>query len=534
MTSLSALQSALTPSSLASTAGRNAGSAAASRTTQTQVPAAPQQSTVVTLGANNVSQVADPTYSIPSIGAAAGTVWQVRSNDAVSSLMAGNFFSRSVVNRFSGIGSALLGMLRDGAQGFTQSVALDSSAATALAAVGTQKAAYPQADEKLVVKTKSGVEVEISLSTQDDKLQVQMQSSGELSDAERVALGKLAEGFQDAIDGIGTKPPQLKLAGLTNFDATVLSSVEFHASVTLDSKGPQTLSFNADSVSRSVKLDGPLGTLDVSVDMRDFSIWGNSKQRDAAVNNYLKQFDQAAKRGNADKELMGLFKDAFTQMNSDYVKPEGQQARISLADVDHAMLSGMADFKASVKQVPQSPNPKLLSELDTFAYEASQKTDIAPTNQANRSVSQQQRSRLTASYHMSLVPDVPLVLTADNKSQNYYYKEIDDAADSTVGFSYTKGVLSEAFAIQSAQQSTRTRKYELGTLTDDATSPFNASLKRDILATLKPFLEDLGDKSASEMFDWQQKLEEVHGQILLQSDPAKLNDNSWSLSGTKE
>lgn len=522
MTSMSALPSTVSRSGVSSTTSSYVGSSrASSDSAQAQSASTSQSSTIVTLGTNNQNLAIDPTYSVSA------PIWKVRSNDAVSTLMGGNFFSSSLSNRLQGLGSALLGMLKDGTDSFTQSVSLASSEAGAVAAAGTQQTSYPAAEIKLQIRTQSGVDVEIVLGSENDRLQVQMQSSGDLSEAERTALGDMAAGFQNAIDGLAAKPPVLNLSGLTKFDTKVLSSVDFQSSVTLDKDGPQKLAFHADSTTRSVNVDGPLGSMNVSVDMRDSSIWGNAKQRAAAIDSYLKQFDKAASRGNADKSLVGMFKDAFSQMNSDYVAPT-QQPKISLADVDHAMLTGLADFKASVKEVTTSPNPKNLSEVDSFAYDASQTTQVGGINQFNRSISQQQQSNLKASYHMSLVPDVPLILTSDNKSQNYYYKQIDDTAQSKVGISYTKGVLSEAYSEQSAKQSTRTSKYELGVLTDDSTTPFNASQKRDILESLKPLLDDLKNEKPSALYNWQQKLLEVHGQILLKSDPADLKDKEWN------
>lgn len=516
MTAISALQSTATRSNVPSAPNVGVPGAVSS-------PSQPvQQSTIVTLGTNNQALAIDPTYSVSA------PIWKVRSNDAVSTLMAGNFFSSSLGNRLQGLGSALLAMVKNGADGFTQSVALAPRESSEVDSADTQNSSYPAAEIKLQIRTQSGVDVAIVLGSENDRLQVQMQSSGELSDAERTALGDLAAGFQDAIDGLAAKPPVLNLSGLTKFDVKVLSSVDMQSSVTLDNDGPQKLAFHADSTSRSVNMDGPVGTMSVSVDMRDSSIWGNAKQKAAAIDSYLKQFDKAASRGNADKSLLGMFKDAFTQMNTDYVAAT-QQPKISLADIDHAMLSGLADFKASVKQVTTSPNPKNLSEVDSFAYDASQTTQVGGINQFNRSISQQQQSNLKASYHMSLIPDVPLILTSDKQSQNYYYKQIDDTATSKVGISYTKGVLSEAYIEQSAKQSTRTSKYELGVLTEDATTPFNASQKQDILDSLKPLLDDLKKEVPGALYNWQQKLLEVHGQVLLQSDPADLETKSWSI-----
>ena len=412
MTAISALQSTASRSNVPSAPNIGVPGAVSSPSQSVQ------QSTIVTLGVNNQALAIDPTYSVSA------PIWKVRSNDAVSTLMAGNFFSSSLGSRLQGLGSALLAMVKNGADGFTQSVALAPRESSEVDSADTQNSSYPAAEIKLQIRTQSGVDVAIVLGSENDRLQVQMQSSGELSDAERTALGDLAAGFQDAIDGLAAKPPVLNLSGLTKFDAKVLSSVDMQSSVTLDNDGPQKLAFHADSTSRSVNMDGPVGTMSVSVDMRDSSIWGNAKQKAAAIDSYLKQFDKAASRGNADKSLLGMFKDAFTQMNTDYVAAT-QQPKISLADIDHAMLTGLADFKASVKQVTTSPNPKNLSEVDSFAYDASQTTQVGGINQFNRSISQQQQSNLKASYHMSLIPDVPLILTSDKQSQNYYYKQID-------------------------------------------------------------------------------------------------------------
>lgn len=513
---------------------QNTGSSTALPDTTKEQSSTASQSAIVTVGTDNTTRAQEQTYSRPRISSAASLpIWKKNANDAISSQMAGNFFSRSLTNRFKGLGSALLDMLKNGTSSFSQSVTRSSAGSAAISSSSQQTPPFPLADEKLVVKTKSGVEVTISLSNQDDHLEVAMDSSGELSDAERAALGNLSAAFQDAIDGLSAKPPRLDLAGLTQYDPTVLSSVDFHSRITLDDQASQTLDFHADATTRTLNLDGPTGMLNVNVDMHDPSIWGSSKQRADAIDSYLKQFDQAASRGNADKSLMAMFKDAFTQMNSSYAaaSPQQQQLQlhpaITLADADHAMLTGLADFNASIGQVPKSPNPMHLSELDTFSYQVSQSTTVKGTNQLNRSISQQQQSHLSASYHLSLIPDVRLELTTENKSQNYYYKQIEDTANSSTEIAYTKGKLTNASSTQSASQSTHVLKYEMGKVTKDTTTPFNASLTRDILATLKPFLDDSRLQTPDDIYRWEQTLSNVHDQSLLRSNPADLHASDW-------
>lgn len=439
--------------------------------------------------------------------------------------MKGNFQTHSLANRFKDLGSALLGMVKGGAGNFSQSI---SQAPDANAVASGQTSSYPWADEQLVVKTKSGVQVKISLKSQDDNLSVQIKSSGELSEAERTALGNLSEAFQKALDGVNAVPPHLDLDGLMQFDPDVLASVDLHSDITLDQNAPQVLSFHADSAGRTLSLDDPTGKLDLDIDMRNPAIWGSDQQRSAAIDSYLKEFDAAASRGRGDKSLASLFKDAFSQLNGNYPAPALQPLTnfMPLTASDHAMLTGLADFDVSITQTPDSPNPKHLDELDTFSYQTSQSTRITDSGQLNRSISQQQQSRLTSSYHTSLIPGLSLELTTDNKSQNYYYTQIDDKADRTTGIEYKKGRLSKAVTNQSASQSTHISRFEMGVMTADTTTPSNAAQTQDILAILKPFLENRRNRLPEDQYRWQQTLAKVHDRIFLKADPSELHGSA--------
>jgi hypothetical protein len=522
MTIVSSLNSA---SRLSNAPPQNVGlRSVASGKVTAQTPVLPQQSTIVTVGAENPASAAQ-TYSSSGMSAntALAPIWETQSNDDVSSLMAGNFQSQLLASRFKGLGSALLDMFKTGSGSrFSQSVMqLPPDQSSSI----TQTGSTPLADEKLVIKTKSGVEVDISLESQDGGLAVKMKSSGELSDDERAALAKLSGAFQDAIDGLSANQPRLDLGGLMQFDSTVLSSVDLHSDITPPGQATQSMAFHADSTARTLSFDGPVGTVKVNVDMHDSSSWGSQKQQADAIDSYLKQFDQASSRGKGEESLTAMFKDAFTQMNSNYGAPSLRPAA-SLAESDHAMLTGLADFKASVTQRPQASNPMRLSELDTFSYDVSQSTNVKGGSQLDRSISQQQQSHLKASYHMSFVPDVPLELSTLKSSQNYYYKQIDDAADSATDIGYNKGLLVRASLSQSASQSTELSKYEMGELVNHTKTPFNASLTRDILATLKPFLRSDKPMSPVDAYRWQETLSDVHKQILLQDDPATLRAQS--------
>lgn len=114
----------------------------------------------------------------------------------------------------------------------------------------------------LGITTRSGVEVKLSLDSQDDGLAVRMSTSGELSEAEAGALGGLAQAFQEAIDGMAQGQPKISLSGLMQFDQNVLASVNLHAEVKVrtEPQSTQTLDFQADSAQRKVSFKGVAGS----------------------------------------------------------------------------------------------------------------------------------------------------------------------------------------------------------------------------------------------------------------------------------
>ncbi|MFM0001684.1 hypothetical protein PQR57_11705 [Paraburkholderia dipogonis] len=96
---------------------------------------------------------------------------------------------------------------------------------------------------------------------------------------------------------------------------------------------------------------------------------------------------------------MSMFKDAFTQLNSDYGTSSQQLPGTAyapwLAQSDHAMLTGLADFTGSMTDNPVSSNPMLVNQTDTFSYQVLQSTRTEG-NLLDGKISQTQRSHLQA------------------------------------------------------------------------------------------------------------------------------------------
>ncbi|HEY0295267.1 MAG TPA: hypothetical protein VGC69_08055 [Bordetella sp.] len=484
----------------------------------------PSSSTTVTLSQAN------PAPALVYLPPPAQPVWETQSADAATKLMAQNFSASTLAGRLQGLGQTLLEQLGGGGGDFSQSVYLPTGNAVPSSALKsvTQSILHTSADNQisLDVTTRSGATVQITLDSQGNGLAAAVTvTGGTLTDADRSALLKLAGGFQDAIDGLTADPPALNLDGLVQFDPTVLASVDLHASVDVSGQGAQTVDFHADDQQRSVKASGPLGTVQVNVDMSNPTLLGSADQQARALGNYLQQFDAARSRGDGNAELMSMFSDAFKALNSHYAVNPAQPAAsqsITLGDTDRSMLTGLADFSASITQANQSLNPMKPGEVDGFAYQVSQHTAIQAGGRLNYTVNQTQQSQLHASFHRTLQPGDTLSLTGDKQSQNYYYYQIDDSAQSQATIAYAKGKLVQATLNQSASESTRVQKYVMGDLEADTTTPYQQAWSQNLLDLLDSSQQS--SPGMSSQANRQALLSRINDLVALPSSPGQLAD----------
>ena len=487
-------------------------------------------SSVVSLG-NEVSDTLANTYSrhgqIP--GQETVRAWESDSQNELSKTLDVNFNSLSTAKRFNGIGTGLIAQfVKGGGAGFSQSVLYASAerAQNAGEIKVDQNLLYSKADNQvsLSIQTASGKTVTFSLSSQSGGLGVQATvDGGMLSDAELEAVGKLGSAFQASVDGLTATPPTLDLSQLTQFDSRLLASVDLGVKLkTLDGQG-LNLAFHADSQSRTVRLSGALGELDLAVDLKNSAILGDVKQQAKALKSYLAQFERAQERGNAKPELMAMFKDAFSAMNSSYPQGTSLPQALTRNPTDQNMLTGLADFKASLKQASESTNPMRPSEVDGFAYELSQTTRVGGTSTLDRSISQVQQSSLSASFHKGLRGEKAPALDGRAESQNYLYVQVEDKASSSATLAYKDGMLADASVSQLASQNTRTQKYVMGKQVDETFVPEQASVKRDYLVLLEDAAKEREkSENALETSSLKEALANLQASVILQEDPSAL------------
>jgi hypothetical protein len=177
-----------------------------------------------------------------------------------------------------------------------------------------------------------------------------------------------------------------------------------------------------------------------------------------------------------------------------------------------AMLTGLADFSASITDALASPNPMRPGEVDAFSYQVSQTTQLEGSRFEGK-ISQSQQSHLVGNYHRALTGGTKPALTSLRSSQNYDYVRIDDSGESAVQLAMERGALAHASLRQTSDQSTRHSKYERGVLTSDLATPEETSRSTELLSLLEPLI-DKGD-AARNSAEWQQALSRVHRMILL-------------------
>jgi hypothetical protein len=464
----------------------------------------------------------------------------------VDQIMGRNASASNQQSRFVGLGSALLEQAASTGASYRQTIVnvgaasspdkVQGKATDALWAIQSR----PSASVALGITTRSGATVRLSMADQKDMgasgsgITVQIKVDGTLSTQEKDALQSLAKGFDKAIQGLTGAPPTLDLEGLVQFDSQVLAGVDLQVDqYGLDEKGARILTLGthikADASTREVELKTPKGTVAMATDLRQPSIWGTAAQKAKAVQQYLGRIDKAAERGHADQELVDLFKSTFTAMNAGYGSA-GNAAETGLSAIrpadlardadafseeDQSLLTGLADFKASISATRRASNPRRLKEVDSFDYTLNQSTQISGTSRSNRAITQTQTAKLSAAYHLSLfLSNAPPKLTSLSASQNYYYKRVEDSSSTKMELAYDKDAAMRAVLTQTSSQSLHVLRVELNRITENTEAPAQQQSRQTDLLPLLKDLKRRQDAAELSPREKQEKLQEWNGMVL--------------------
>lgn len=438
-------------------------------------------STIVSNSTALEAHAASWTYMAPTRYVPASMqAWQSRSEDTVSKLMARNFSSMGNANRFNGLAGALLERFKTTPGDYQQAVAnyvpssntsVDAAAKTALSSIGNNALAKVS----LSIRTRSGTVVNLTLTNQNDGLGVEIHSNGPLSATESQAIAQLSASFERAVQGFTADPPTVDIAGLGDYDSTVLSSIDLKGQM-LRNGDSYRLDFHADASQRSLKMSSPTDQVDMKVNLQNPALWGSPAQREQAIAQQLQKISQAGSRGHGNAEWIGIVQDAFASMQRSYGVDASDSPQVPASTgtptiKDSALLSGLADFALRITGMTQATNPMRLDETDRFDFSLLQTTSTTGPADKPDSIQQRQTSRLKANYHSALNASAKLELTSEKKSQSYLYTRIDDQDSLTVTLTRQLDQSMQVVVDKSAKTSARVQHYEMGMLVEDRSTP---------------------------------------------------------------
>jgi hypothetical protein len=432
--------------------------------------------------------------------------WALPMKDDISALMARNSNSvnhnrlgGSLADQWRGLGGALLSRFATTASDYRQALAdyfppeatdkaaeavaaldgaepLDAAAGTAVlvdtpaldaeALAGVKDEAVTV---KLAIETQSGQTIELKLAVNpggDGKprgIQLESTSSGPLSNAERKALAQLAEGFDQVLEGLGKKDElKLDVAKLMNYDSSVLAGLDLTVNNPKERQPLTSLSLQINANQKKVAFTGAAGEMALNLDTALPLGAGRASQRRAAIDEHLRSFDAAGKRGHADAQLLALFKSAFTQLHATPVEDEdGQDARLeaeakakaaskaerraepttepaaepkasilgsALQRQVQPLQSGLADFQASFSGDTQRLNDRgAVREIGRAHYQFSQRTTLERRGgDGDLSITQTRNEKLEAHYDRSLFGGM-----LDTRAGHYEHHAVRDESTST-------------------------------------------------------------------------------------------------------
>lgn len=351
--------------------------------------------------------------------------WATAPQDSISALMARNLDqpARGLASQWKGLGAALLNRFATTQADYTQTVADAVAPEAGTKTLPTQALAAAAQGRTMVsfqLQTRSGQTVTLTMavgsaSTAASKgMHVAVQVSGTLSAAERDALVRLADGFEQALDGLGqASAVQLNLTGLLGYDSAIFSRVDLSVKQAVvdgsrEQPGPLGhFEWHAGADGSRLSLQSRAGTLAIGIDVDTSAVPANLDRQQAMLRQYLAQFDAAADRSHSNADLVAQFKRAFVQMH-ETSQARTQSGRAIFAPTSltplqtqvQTLLSGLQDFEASFDGDFSHANPAgLTTEVGHSDFQASQKTTTEGRDpEGPMNISQTQSARLAADY----------------------------------------------------------------------------------------------------------------------------------------
>lgn len=435
------------------------------KSNSTALPAAASASAKVMFGSQTAEIAA--VYSISPTKISDAAKASTQADSALSGLMQLGL-SNEGVSSLSGLGGLLLSNYADNLGDVSQ--ALTSAGLDASTSFSTKSAV------SLDITTQSGSVVHLNLTRQSDGIAVELTTEGgKVSDDEATEIAKLGNAFQSALNGLSEQPPKMDVSGLTQFDSSLIKSVDLKTDLRTGDLSQQSLNFHADGSERWIAYQDNDFSLKMTSDTSNPSLVGNAAEQQAALNAWDSKFDKARRDGHGDSDQMAMLKSAFHALNKTQTKDDSKASSsgvIQMGGDGKVQIRGLSDFSLSLTETEKAINPYRTDEKESFAYQASQSTQESTAHDGSLSVKQTVHTHLTASWHQALDAATPLALNSSKNSQNYQYHTVDNEETNTTTFNYNaKGYLDSIGNHTQVNNVETVRKYVRGELVDKTITP---------------------------------------------------------------
>ncbi len=417
--------------------------------------------------------------------------WASTPGDAISSLMQRNAANGtgSLASQWRGLGGALLTRLAEQGGDYKQTLVQHAGGVAASDALASARDSAVTL--QLRIRTQSGATVDLSIAVNRGSgpvqggLQVDMRSSGALTDAERKALGALAEGFDKALAGLGrADAPQLDLSGLLAYDAKQLSSIELTVRSPQADDPLRNFSLQANAREKRVDVQGVAGDLSLRLDAAAPLAAAREDVRQASIAQYLAQFEAAGERGHIGAELVDQLRQAFVQLHG----ANGSQAQAldgtpqAVQNQVAPLLSGLADFELRIEGESSKTNKNgYLTEVSQARYAVAQQTSVQRTSATGDITVTQTRSAVLQAQVLRALSEAEI----DLRGGNYHRTDIDDQSRGTTTVATAQGRLVRADAEQADQQLLTYAKLLNHRAVETHTEPRERHTREDLLPSVR-------------------------------------------------
>lgn len=292
----------------------------------------------------------------------------------------------------------------------------------------------------------------------ENSLSAKVRVNGALTDAERLALGDMAD-LMERLAKEFMNTGKVSLRHLQGFDSSLFADLKLDF---FNGSDQYSLRLNETDQERSLNINWNGNRVALTLDLKG-NIIVNSEAKAQALMHYLDLIRESVNKSQGSEDVVKFMVDAFSTLHrlNEFDSRVGTQAKGELPD--NALLTGLQDFSATFTSKYTQPNDhsEKFFERQGFTLELGQTTQIKGQLPIELIVDQKQHYRLSASYYRPLW----MLEFPDFDTQSYQYIEIEEQSTRRTVQHFEMGQWINAVQSEESSYQHRLTEYRLGELT---------------------------------------------------------------------